>query len=81
VEQLMVGGPTGITNAGGILPNVYFAGTPGSSYGVQRSTNLLTGWVTLWTTNAPPNGLFNYVDSFNDLGGMPPASAYYRLIW
>jgi hypothetical protein len=60
---------------------VGFAGIPGRSYQVQRSTNL-TDWVTLVTTSAPPQGLFEWVDDFNDLGvppADPPASAYYRL--
>jgi hypothetical protein len=38
--------------------------------------------VTLVTTSAPPQGLFEWVDDFNDLGvppADPPASAYYRL--
>ena len=75
------GQPTGIVNAGENSATVSFAGTPNVSYGVQRSTNLLTGWVTLWTTNAPTGGVFNYTDNFSDLGGTPPPSAYYRLSW
>jgi Invasin, domain 3/Bacterial Ig-like domain (group 1)/Cadherin-like domain len=56
---------------------VNFAGIPGYSYQVQRSTNL-TDWVTLETTNAPSNGLFQYADAFGDLGSAP-SQAYYRL--
>lgn len=55
---------------------VNFAGIPGYSYLVQRSTNL-ADWVTLITTNAPSNGLFSLTDNFSDLGG-PPSQAYYR---
>jgi len=61
-------------------PTLSFAGIPGYSYGVQRSTNLPV-WVTIWTTNTPSNGLFNFTDDFSDLGGVPPASAFYRLNW
>ncbi len=59
--------------------NLSFAGIPGATYNVQRSTNL-NDWLTIWTTNAPDNGLFNFVDSFSDLGAPPPA-AFYRLSW
>jgi len=57
-----------------------FAGQPGYTYDIQRSTNL-TAWVTIWTTNAPPAGPFRFTDTYLDLGGTPPASAYYRLSW
>jgi autotransporter-associated beta strand protein len=67
-----------ITTSGGAL-TVGFAGIPGYSYSVQRSTNL-TDWVTIVTTNAPAGGVFSYPDSFADLGFVP-ASAYYRLQW
>ena len=72
--------------AAGILPApskpvlLNFLGHPGYSYNVQRSTNLVT-WSTIWTTNAPPAGPFSYPDSFADLGGHAPSSAYYRLSW
>ena len=56
-----------------------FAGIPGYSYAVQRSTNL-TDWVTLVTTNTPADGRFDCTDAFGDLGGVPTA-AYYRLQW
>jgi hypothetical protein len=67
--QTVTPGPTSAT--------VDFAGVPGYSYDVQRSTNLM-GWTTLLTTNTPPAGLFQYVDDFTDIGG-PPSQAYYRL--
>jgi autotransporter-associated beta strand protein len=63
------------------VATVGFAGIPGRSYQVQRSTNLVD-WATLVTTNAPANGIFEWVDDFNDLGvppSDPPSSAYYRL--
>src|SRR2546430_10053792 len=71
---------TTITVSNGVA-TVGFAGIPGRSYQVQRSTNL-ADWATLVTTNAPPNGVFQWVDDFNDLGvppADPPSSAYYRL--
>ena len=55
-----------------------FAGIPGFSYNVLRSTNL-TDWATILTTN-PVAGVFQYTDDFSDLGAVP-ASAYYRLGW
>jgi hypothetical protein len=52
-----------------------FAGIPGYKYDVQVSTNL-TDWTTLWTTNAPAGGVFE----FNDPAA-PQPNAYYRLRW
>ena len=72
------GQATGIIATGGNAVTVNFAGIPGVNYGVQRSTNLVS-WTTIWTTNAPAGGLFNYTDSYSDLGGIAPNSAYYRL--
>ena len=63
----------------GSTVTVSFAGIPGYSYAVQRSTNL-TDWVTLVTTNTPADGRFDCTDAFGDLGGVPTA-AYYRLQW
>jgi hypothetical protein len=50
-----------------------FAGIPGYSYSVLRSTNL-TSWTTLRTTNAPAGGLFQFIDT-----SAPMPSAYYQL--
>ncbi len=69
------GGPQTISVSGSTA-TVNFAGIPGYTYAVQRSTNLVD-WVTRFITNAPTAGLFNFTDDFSDLGG-PPASAYYR---
>jgi hypothetical protein len=63
---------------GGSSATVSFAGIPGYTYGVQRSTNL-TDWTTLGTTNLT-SPLFDYTDTFGDLG-LVPTSAYYRLQW
>ena len=70
------GNATMITVSGSTA-TVDFAGIPGYSYQIQRSTNLVD-WVTLLTTNTPGDGLFQFTDDFNDLGG-PPSQAYYRL--
>jgi len=56
-----------------------FEGTPGWTYYLERSTNL-PDWRTIWTNIAPPGGLFDYTDNFQDLGGLP-ASSLYRLRW
>ena len=76
----ITGQTTGLISPGGVPVTVSFAGIPGYSYSVQRATNL-TDWVTIWTTNAPSGGLFDYPDYFTELGGTAPTSAYYRLRW
>ena len=61
----------------GSSATVTFAGVPGVSYDIQRSTDLMT-WTTLSTMTAPADGLFSYTDNFSDLGS-PPPMAFYRL--
>lgn len=73
-----VSGQAQSITVGGSSATVNFAGIPGYTYYVQRSTNLVS-WVTIQTTNAPSGGLFNFTDTFSDLGGVPPVSAYYQL--
>ncbi|MDR3460548.1 MAG: Ig-like domain repeat protein [Verrucomicrobiae bacterium] len=63
-----------ITVTGGTA-SLSFAGIPGYLYHVQVSTNLLD-WNTIWTTNTPAGGVFDYTD-----GNPPQPSAYYRLMW
>jgi hypothetical protein len=70
------GGGQAVTITGNSA-TVTFAGIPTYQYEVQRSTNLVD-WVTIYTTNAPGNGVFQYTDNFSDLGFVAPASAYYR---
>jgi hypothetical protein len=53
--------------------NLTFYGVPGTTYTVQRSTDLST-WTDLTTVTADSNGLVNYVDV-----GAPTPNAYYRL--
>lgn len=80
VITTVTGQSLGIVVSGSGMATAQFAGIPGYSYGVQRSTNLLS-WVTVLATNAPPGGLFQFTDTFSDLGGIAPSSAYYRLSW
>ena len=55
-------------------------GTPNSNYILERTTNLtLAVWVDISTNAAAYNGVINAMDKFSDLGGRPPALAYYRL--
>lgn len=72
-------GQNATVTVSGSTATVGFAGIPGYSYDVQRSTNL-TAWVSILTTNAPPTGAFEWTDDFSDLG-VVPSSAYYRLQW
>jgi len=60
--------------SGGQNATVQFQGAAGSSYDVERTTNLATPlWTAIWTTSAPPNGVWSYVDT-----NRPPAGAFYR---
>jgi fibronectin-binding autotransporter adhesin len=64
---------TGLTATNGVVA-MNFAGIPAFTYDIQVSTNLNGPWNTLWTTNAPAAGLFQFIDSH------PPAgSGFYRL--
>jgi hypothetical protein len=55
-----------------------FAGIPGRTYEIQATTNVapatLVNWITIWTTNAGTNGLFQYVDPWSPT----PPSRFYR---
>lgn len=75
----VAGKVTGLINPGGNPVTTSFSGTPGHTFYVQRSTNLLS-WTTILTTNAPASGLFICSDGFSDLSG-PPPYAFYRLSW
>jgi hypothetical protein len=56
-------------------PTIRFAGIPGYAYDVQRTADLTppANWTTLRTTNAPPLGIFEFVDE-----NPPVGQAYYR---
>lgn len=58
--------------------SLHFAGHPTWAYSVERSINDLASWETIWTTNAPSGGTFDFDD---DVGEPPPGSVYYRLRW
>ncbi len=77
----VIGQITSITQPAPGVVQLNFLGTPTHSYGIQRTTNLLSHFTTLWTTNAPAGGIFSFTDSFSDLGGNPPGAAFYRLSW
>ena len=63
-----------ISTTGG-APTISFAGIPGYSYSVLRSTNVtFIPFDLIWTTNAPNSGLFNYTDN-----SAPMPAAFYRL--
>jgi len=67
---------TSLTITGGVA-SMTFLGIPGFTYNVQRATNDVSGpWFTIWTTNAPAGGAFQFDDS-----GVTAPSAYYRLSW
>jgi len=70
-------GTTVVTNG---TASLKFFGIPNYRYGIQRSTNF-TDWATIWITNAPVSGGFGFTDTFGDLGGNIPTSAFYRLEW
>jgi hypothetical protein len=61
-----------VTLSGGNA-NLTFYGIPGTTYTVQRSTDLST-WTDLTTVTADSNGLVSYVDV-----GAPTPNAYYQL--
>jgi autotransporter-associated beta strand protein len=60
------------------VANLTFYGMPNNSYITERTTNL-TDWRDIATNTAATNGVINMSDTFSDLGGVPPPSAYYRL--
>jgi uncharacterized repeat protein (TIGR01451 family) len=69
-----VGTARSISVVAGQSVTVRFAGVPGYAYDVERNTNLFdAGWTVIATTNAPPNGVWLYVDTNAPAGG-----AYYR---
>ncbi len=75
VPNNMVSGQVNSLTVTGGTAMVNFAGIPGFTYNVQVSTNL-TSWSTVETTNAPANGLFQFIDN-----AAPTGSAFYRLMW
>jgi autotransporter-associated beta strand protein len=80
IAPTVTGSFTQHPNANGSSVTLHFSGTPGVTYYVDRSTNLPSPWLPIWTNVAPPSGLFDYTDNFDELSE-PPPSAFYRLRW
>jgi hypothetical protein len=55
--------------------NLAVSGTPGQSYIVQASTNLMN-WTPIFTNSTAPNGLFQFLDS----GSSNYRSRFYRVV-
>lgn len=70
---------TDFPSGSGNSVTLHFAGRPGWSYYLERSTNL-AAWATIWTNVAPASGVFEYADDFHDLTE-PASTAFYRLRW
>ena len=68
-----VGYANTITPHGDGSLSIKFAGIPRYAYDIQRATNPSGPWNTIFTTNAPPNGIWIYVDS-----SPPQPVAFYR---
>ena len=68
-------GQSQLASVSGGTATLNFAGIPGYSYSVIRSTNVtFVPLDIIWTTNAPVGGLFDYTDT-----SAPTPSAFYRL--
>jgi hypothetical protein len=83
VVVFSVTGTNSIANIGVGNPTTLTAyGIPGYTYITERATNLAPAiWVDIATNTAATNGVINATDTFWDLGGIPPASAFYQLKW
>jgi lysophospholipase L1-like esterase len=77
IDNPPVGGQvSSIAFTNGVV-SMSFAGIPGYKYNVQVTTNLTNpNWTTIWTTNAPMGGVFQFQDN-----NAPLPTAYYRLMW
>ena len=73
VDSTPLFGQSTLAGTTGGTATLNFAGIPTYGYSVLRSTNL-TDWAAIWTTNAPADGLFQYIDLV-----APQPSAYYRV--
>jgi hypothetical protein len=81
--QSSVTGTNSIVSVSAGSPTLITAyGVPGFAYITQRATNLSPSvWVNVATNTAATNGGINATDGFGDLGGNPPAQAFYRILW
>jgi hypothetical protein len=73
MDSTPVFGQSTLASTAGGTATLNFAGIPTYSYSVLRSTNLMD-WLSIWTTNAPASGVFQYIDLV-----APQISAYYQL--
>ena len=77
VELLVVSAPLPLVNQIVLVPGgqkLRFLGAAGQAYSVQRSANL-TEWTALYSTNAPPHGIIEYLDP-----DPPAGQAFYRAV-
>jgi len=85
VIQSSVSGTNSITGHDFTSPysnTVTAYGIPTFFYILQRATNLTSPvWVEVQTNQAATNGVINAADTFWDLGGVKPPSAFYQLKW
>jgi autotransporter-associated beta strand protein len=70
---VFVGPPS--VSGGAVL--LRFSASPGRTYDLERSTDLVH-WRTIWTGVAPAGAMLEYTDEFRDLHA-PPAAAFYRV--
>jgi Cadherin-like domain len=79
--SVFVTGQPGTIVSPGNPAQVKFYGIAGYTYVTQRSTNMVD-YVNIHTNTVDSGGHpFTVSDDFSDLGGIPPSSAYYRLMW
>ena len=79
----VISGQQTTNNISGSTFTVTYYGIPGYTYLLERSTNLFTGalWVDIATNTIGAGGVTNVIDSFSDIPGGHPSSAYYRVGW
>jgi autotransporter-associated beta strand protein len=64
-----------LTNGSSLV--LTYSGNAGTTYFINRSTNLPV-WTSIYTNVAPTNGIYQFIDQFQDIGG-PASAAFYRL--
>ena len=74
IDSTPLFGQSELANTSGGTATLNFAGIPGYSYSVARTTNLVSAWTVIWTTNAPAGGVFQFIDN-----PAPQPDAFYRL--
>jgi len=79
IAPSMTGQFLGLPTTGSNSASFRFAGGPGLTYYIERSTNFPV-WLTILTNVMSSTGIFDFTDDFHELDG-PPAAAFYRLRW